>query len=269
MPEEGALYANQAVYFNCVFYTDAVSESGYISDDSHIVDVASGNEYKLGAYDENNSMYASQKDTEYTMTFAEQVSTSEIRLLYVSAGGNVTVKINYTDDTTDEVVVENVVSTVIYSSHTYDKILSRIFIKKDRLGRIVSNCIALMEMSIPADLSKKVKSLTIIPASDDDHFYLAASYKGYKSTGIEDVAIENQVGTAPMVYPNPVRQGEVIKVAAAGASEISLVSLTGKVIYRAATVNDVAEIPADVAAGVYIVVVKGESGVKTAKVVVR
>lgn len=265
-------YANQAVHFYSAFYTDAVSESGYISDDSHIVSVASGNEYKLGAYDANNCLYASEKDTEYTMTFAEQVSTSELGLLYVSAGGDVTVRVNYDDDTSDEVVVENVGCTTISSSGTYDKILSRVFIEKfiiNEPGKIVSDAIALMEMSIPADLSKKVKSLTVIPADDDNHFYLAASYKGYKSTGIEDVAIENQVGTAPMVYPNPVRQGEVIKVAAAGASEISLVSLTGKVIYRAATVNDVAEIPADVAAGVYIVVVKGESGVKTAKVVVR
>lgn len=260
-------YANQAVHFNCAFYTDAVSESGYISDDFHIVDL-SGIEYKLGAYDVNNCLYASEKDTEYTMTFAEQVSTSEFRLLYTSAGGDVTVRVNYTDDTNDDITVENAKSTTISASGTYSKILSRIFIN-NRAGEIISNCIALMEMNIPSDFSKKVKSLTFIPASNTNHFYLAASYKGYRSTGIENVMAENPEGIAAVIYPNPVRRGEVIKVTAAGASEVSLVSLTGKVIYQTAAIDDVVEIPADVAAGVYIVVVKGEGGIKTAKVVVR
>ncbi len=59
-PVEGCLYANQAVHLNCVYYTKDVSDAGYISDDSRIVNVSINYEYKLGAYDANN-MYASQK----------------------------------------------------------------------------------------------------------------------------------------------------------------------------------------------------------------
>ena len=271
-PTEENPYADQVVHFNSAFYTDAVSTSGNISDDSHMVEI-SGNKYKLGAYDTNNSLYASQKDTEYTITFAEQVSTSELHLLYTSAGGDVKVRVNYTDGTSDESTVTNKQSTTIKSSETYSKILSRVFIQKFTInppGKIVENCIALMEMNIAADFNKKVKSLTVIPQSNANHFYLAASYKAYKLTGLEEIATEKQTSNnTPIIYPNPVRQGETIKVITSGASEVSFISLTGSVIYQVPTVNEIAEIPVNVSSGVYIVAVKDENGVKTAKIIVK
>lgn len=54
----------------------------------------------------------------------------------------------------------------------------------------------------------------------------------------------------------------MIKVLTTGTAEVSFVSLTGKVIQQVSAVNEVAEIPVNVPAGVYIVVVKDESGVK-------
>lgn len=273
-PVEGCLYANQAVHSNCVYYTKDVSDAGYISDDSRIVNV-SNYEYKLGAYDANNSMYASQKDTEYTMTFAEQVSTSELRFLYASAGANVTMRINYTDGTSEETTVENAKTTTLSNKYEYAKIISRIFIKANGtiipIGLIVENTSGLAEMKIASDINKKVESVTVIPASKTNHFYLAAVYKSYKATGVEDNIAETPANdnTALIVYPNPVRQGEMIKVLTTGTAEVSFVSLTGKVIQQVSAVNEVAEIPVNVPAGVYIVVVKDESGVKTAKVIVK
>lgn len=94
---------------------------------------------------------------------------------------------------------------------------------------------------------------------------LEAWGKKAETTGIDQVATEDF-----KIYPNPVYQGEEVKILAGTGSVIKIVSLQGAVMHTQTADEDLIEISTQgLPAGTYIVVCNHADAVKTAKLIVK
>ena len=177
-----------------VLYTTGVQESGAISDDSRIVKTASGQEFTLNPYDQNNALFIGRYG-EATLTLSNPENIEKLYFLAISANGgaNVTATVTYEDGTS----ADSSLGTIEDWWSPYERGNEAVY----GLGRIIRAAkdgysadqfgdlyFRLFESSMDVDKSKKLESITFNNNSSAYPTILAITKIGVKSsTGIERV----------------------------------------------------------------------------------
>ena len=127
----------------------------------------------------------------------------------------------------------------------------------------------LFECPVQVDPTKKVQSVTLNKVSGGYPAIFAVAKKEIPvGTGIEN-NIESGKSSLN-IYPSPVRNGETLYVESADARLIQLVTMQGAVLLQTQATENVTELPINgIAQGIYLLIVTGNDGSQTAKVVVK
>ena len=122
---------------------------------------------------------------------------------------------------------------------------------------------------VQVDPTKKVQSVTLNKVSGGYPAIFAVAKKEIPvGTGIEN-NIESGKSSLN-IYPSPVRNGETLYVESADARLIQLVTMQGAVLLQTQATENVTELPINgIAQGIYLLIVTGNDGSQTAKVVVK
>ena len=184
------------------FYSSAVQEKGAIAADDRIVKTNSGTEFRLADYSENNALKLNAYE-DGVLTFDNPEKCMEIYILAVSANGesDMNITVNYDDDTSGS--TSTFTAWNWYAAYGPDDEavygLSRIkttdaddTYKADEIDN--NYTFRLYEFKLPADIKKKVKSVSFKSLSSGSHLsILAVSKKGYHvTTGITST-VDGQV----------------------------------------------------------------------------
>ena len=188
------------------FYSSAVQEKGAIAADDRIVKTNSGTGFRLADYSENNALKLNAYE-DGVLTFDNPEKCMEIYILAVSANGesDMNITVNYDDDTSGS--TSTFTAWNWYAAYGPDDEaaygLSRIkttdaddTYKADEIDN--NYTFRLYEFKLPADIKKKVKSVSFKSLSSGSHLsILAVSKKGYHvTTGITstvDVQVEKRI----------------------------------------------------------------------------
>ena len=171
-----------------VFYTTSVQEGGAIAGDNHIVKTASGKEFKLADYAQNNALVLNESGVSHDLVFDNPEKCSELYFLMTSTGGqsDVEVTANYDDGTTSGTSVFNPDNWFSYYPSGDEAVygISRIptttipgFFTEDVPDNNYK--FRLYEYTLPTDRNKKVKSVTFKTDSYSWPTILAISKTGY------------------------------------------------------------------------------------------
>ena len=184
------------------FYSSAVQEKGAIAADDRIVKTNSGTVFRLADYSENNALKLNAYE-DGVLTFDNPEKCMEIYILAVSANGesDMNITVNYDDDTSGS--TSTFTAWNWYAAYGPDDEavygLSRIkttdaddTYKADEIDN--NYTFRLYEFKLPADIKKKVKSVSFKSLSSGSHLsILAVSKKGYHvTTGITST-VDGQV----------------------------------------------------------------------------
>lgn len=118
-------------------------------------------------------------------------------------------------------------------------------------------------------IRKSVVSVTVTSKKSGSYpTVFAVSKEGkYVDTGLKEPTTGN---VELKVYPNPVNPNGTLTVETEPNATISLITLQGALIRQIKAEGNVSQLSVDnLSAGTYILLVKGENGVKATKVVVR
>ena len=171
-----------------VFYTTSVQEGGAIAGDNHIVKTASGKEFKLADYAQNNALVLNESGVSHDLVFDNPEKCSELYFLMTSTGGqsDVEVTANYDDGTAS--------STSVFSPDNWYNCYPSGDEAVYGISRIPTTTIPgfftedvpdnnykfrLYEYTLPTDRNKKVKSVTFKTDSYSWPTILAISKTGY------------------------------------------------------------------------------------------
>lgn len=234
-----------------------------------------GIEYQLADYTQNNAALMKEANSA-TLEFETEQRANSLYFLGISANGTSTVSVtaNYTDGTsasagnitigdwfgsnesTVGVYGLGRVGTGITSEAVADQIDARYQFR-------------LFECPVQVDPTKKVQSVTLNKVSGGYPAIFAVAKKEIPvGTGIEN-NIESGKSSLN-IYPSPVRNGETLYVESADARLIQLVTMQGAVLLQTQATENVTELPINgIAQGIYLLIVTGNDGSQTAKVVVK
>lgn len=234
-----------------------------------------GIEYQLADYTQNNAALMKEANSA-TLEFETEQRANSLYFLGISANGTSTVSVtaNYTDGTsasagnitigdwfgsnesTVGVYGLGRVGTGITSEAVADQIDARYQFR-------------LFECPVQVDPTKKVQSVTLNKVSGGYPAIFAVAKKEVPvGTGIEN-NIESGKSSLN-IYPSPVRNGETLYVESADARLIQLVTMQGAVLLQTQATENVTELPINgIAQGIYLLIVTGNDGSQTAKVVVK
>ena len=171
-----------------VFYTTSVQEGGAIAGDNHIVKTASGKEFKLADYAQNNALVLNESGVSHDLVFDNPEKCSELYFLMTSTGGqsDVEVTANYDDGTASSTSVFSPDNWFSYYPSGDEAVygISRIptttipgFFTEDVPDNNYK--FRLYEYTLPTDRNKKVKSVTFKTDSYSWPTILAISKTGY------------------------------------------------------------------------------------------
>ena len=171
-----------------VFYTTSVQEGGAIAGDNHIVKTASGKEFKLADYAQNNALVLNESGVSHDLVFDNPEKCSELYFLMTSTGGqsDVEVTANYDDGTASSTSVFSPDNWYSYYPSGDEAVygISRIptttipgFFTEDVPDNNYK--FRLYEYILPTDRNKKVKSVTFKTDSYSWPTILAISKTGY------------------------------------------------------------------------------------------
>ena len=171
-----------------VFYTTSVQEGGAIAGDNHIVKTASGKEFKLADYAQNNALVLNESGVSHDLVFDNPEKCSELYFLMTSTGGqsDVEVTANYDDGTASSTSVFSPDNWYSYYPSGDEAVygISRIptttipgFFTEDVPDNNYK--FRLYEYTLPTDRNKKVKSVTFKTDSYCWPTILAISKTGY------------------------------------------------------------------------------------------
>ena len=171
-----------------VFYTTSVQEGGAIAGDNHIVKTASGKEFKLADYAQNNALVLNESGVSHDLVFDNPEKCSELYFLMTSTGGqsDVEVTANYDDGTTSGTSVFSPDNWYSYYPSGDEAVygISRIptitipgFFTEDVPDNNYK--FRLYEYTLPTDRNKKVKSVSFKTDSYSWPTILAISKTGY------------------------------------------------------------------------------------------
>ncbi|WP_455584757.1 endo-beta-N-acetylglucosaminidase [Bacteroides sp.] len=254
-----------------VLYSSDVAEQGSVPANRELTSTKGVN-YKLAPYAENNAVVASS--TASTLGLSQAQSADAIYVLGMSANGdsNVEVTLVYDDETTGApttISMGDWWSTSSAGSAIYG--LSRILraatagYQTDEIDNRYQ--FRMFEGRVPADPDKKIKEVQVRKANSGASYpaILAVSAETSETVGVENTEIESK---GLVVYPALIRNGETLNIQVADAAMVQLISLQGSVLLQAT--DNVTQLPINgISAGTYLVVVRGENGIQTAKIVVR
>ena len=234
-----------------------------------------GIEYQLADYTQNNAALMKEANSA-TLEFETEQRANSLYFLGISANGTSTVSVtaNYTDGTSASVGSITIgdwfgsnestvgvyglgrVGTGITSEAVADQIDARYQFR-------------LFECPVQVDPTKKVQSVTLNKVSGGYPAIFAVAKKEVPvGTGIEN-KIESGKSSLN-IYPSPVRNGETLYVESADAKLIQLVTMQGAVLLQTQATENVTELPINgIAQGIYLLIVTGNDGSQTAKVVVK
>lgn len=207
-----------------------------------------------------------------------QLGVEKLYLLTISANGasKMEVKANYSDGTSSEAQTFTVDDWFNTSSGLGEAVygLSRIIressgyeFKADDIDERLQ--FRLFEQVLPVDDTKSVVSVTVTSKKSGSYpTVFAVSKEGkYVDTGLKEPTTGN---VELKVYPNPVNPNGTLTVETEPNATISLITLQGALIRQIKAEGNVSQLSVDnLSAGTYILLVKGENGVKATKVVVR
>ena len=171
-----------------VFYTTSVQEGGAIAGDNHIVKTASGKEFKLADYAQNNALVLNESGVSHDLVFDNPEKCSELYFLMTSTGGqsDVEVTANYDDGTASSTSVFSPDNWYNYYPSGDEAVygISRIptttipgFFTEDVPDNNYK--FRLYEYTLPTDRNKKVKSVSFKTDSYSWPTILAISKTGY------------------------------------------------------------------------------------------
>ena len=171
-----------------VFYTTSVQEGGAIAGDNHIVKTASGKEFKLADYAQNNALVLNESGVSHDLVFDNPEKCSELYFLMTSTGGqsDVEVTANYDDGTASSTSVFSPDNWYSYYPSGDEAVygISRIptttipgFFTEDVPDNNYK--FRLYEYTLPTDRNKKVKSVSFKTDSYSWPTILAISKTGY------------------------------------------------------------------------------------------
>lgn len=261
-----------------VLFTAAVQENGSIPNDG-IMTSSSGMKYQFSDFTADNAAVMKTNGATATLEFVSpQLGVEELYLLTISANGasNMEVKANYSDETSSDAQTFSIGDWWGTSAGNGEAIYGLSRIIRERNGYEfqaddIDNRLQfrLFEQVLPTDDTKEVVSVTVTSKKTGAYpTVFAVSKKGkYVDTGLKGQPTEN---VALKVYPNPVNPNGILTVEAETNATISLVTLQGALMRQIKAESNVSQLSmANLAAGTYILLVKGENGVKATKVVVR
>lgn len=234
-----------------------------------------GIEYQLADYAQNNAALMKEANSA-TLEFETEQRANSLYFLGISANGTSTVSVtaNYTDGTSASAGNITIgdwfgsnestvgfyglgrVGTGITSEAVADKIDARYQFR-------------LFECPVQVDPAKKVQSVTLNKVSGGYPAIFAVAKKEIPvGTGIENNIESGKNGLN--IYPSPVRNGETLYVESADARLIQLVTMQGAILLQTQATENVTELPINgIAQGIYLLIVTGNDGSQTAKVVVK
>lgn len=192
-----------------VLYTKSLQEQGAIAGEDGLITTKQGTTFKLADVTGNNALVMSEPYENYVLTFGKPTSCEELRLLMLSTSVSYCyATINYADGTNGDETPLTVYDWYSESESSGDAIYgySRIITKAvdgyqpDDIDSRFN--FRMFEFTLPADMSKKVKSLTISPYGYMGHpALLAISMKARPvDDGIETTAVESGTRTIEGIY---------------------------------------------------------------------
>ena len=261
-----------------VLFSAAVQEEGSIPNDGVVIS-NSGMKYQFSDFTANNAAIMKTNGATATLEFVSpQLGVEKLYLLTISANGasKMEVKANYSDGTSSEAQIFTVDDWFNTSSGLGEAVygLSRIIressgyeFQADDIDERLQ--FRLFEQVLPVDDTKSVVSVTVTSKKSGSYpTVFAVSKEGkYVDTGLK----EQTTGNVELkVYPNPVNPNGTLTVETESNATISLITLQGALIRQIKAEGNVSQLSVDnLSAGTYILLVKGENGVKATKVVVR
>lgn len=254
-----------------ILFGGNVQEKGSLSANG-IVTSKNGIEYQFADYAQNNAALMKEK-SDATLEFANAQKANNLYFLGISANGTstISVTVNYTDETSVEVGTltigdwfGNDESTVgVYG-------LSRIGTggadaPTDQIDNRYQ--FRLFECPVTVDATKEIKSVTLNKKSGGYPAIFAVAKKEIP-TGIENKTQSDK--DSLNVYPSPVRNGETLYIESADAKFIQLVTMQGAVLLQKQATENITELPINgIAQGIYLVIVTGNDGNQTTKVIIK
>ena len=261
-----------------VLFSAAVQEEGSIPNDGVVIS-NSGMKYQFSDFTANNAAIMKTNGATATLEFVSpQLGVEKLYLLTISANGasKMEVKANYSDGTSSEAQTFTVDDWFNTSSGLGEAVygLSRIIressgyeFNADDIDERLQ--FRLFEQVLPVDDTKSVVSVTVTSKKSGSYpTVFAVSKEGkYVDTGLKEPTTGN---VELKVYPNPVNPNGTLTVETEPNATISLITLQGALIRQIKAEGNVSQLSVDnLSAGTYILLVKGENGVKATKVVVR
>lgn len=256
-----------------VLFGSDVQEQGSLAANGTITS-KNGIEYQFADYTQNNvALMKTANDA--TLEFAAAHKANNLYFLAISANGTstVTVTANYADGTTAEAG-----TLTIGDWFGNDESAVGVY-GLSRIGTGGTDAPAdqidaryqfrLYECSVPVDPEKEIESVTLNKVSGGYPAVFAVSKRVIPApVGIENEELSGKNGLR--VYPSPVRNGETLHVESADAKTIQLVTMQGAVLLQAQATGSVTEIPVNgIAQGIYLLIVTGNDGNQTTKVIVK
>lgn len=165
----------------------------------------------------------------------------------------------------------------LYNSHGYLKLPTNIKIwaaevDQDNAYTLVANMpISVSDNEFFPTAPFNAKFLKLEIAAVPYYGFSLAEFEAYgKKVGGGVGIINTENNTNFRVYPNPIHNGEILKVEAADATKVQLISLQGSILVEELVNNGVAMISIQgLASGTYLVRSFGDSGICTKKVIVK
>ncbi len=191
-----------------VFYSSGIQDAGALAGADRTLVSAKGTKFVLAPYDEPNAYVLKKKYEDCTINFATPSYCEELQLLVLSANGNtkVDVRLNYDDGTMTARKTYSVYNWGVSSSSAAKSGLGRIITKKSvghSSDEIDDSGVNVMEIAVPADINRKVKSI-FVEAQEPGRYptILAVSRTGYKGiqSGIEDIADNGDDAEIEAIY---------------------------------------------------------------------
>ncbi len=254
------------------FYTATVNTAGFLPNDGKVT-TSMGVNYQFAPYSGNNAAMLKESTSVKTLT-PNPFTAQAIYLLGTSANGASTVKaiLTYSDGTESSA---SDVSFLDWNGNAAGAAVSGlgrtnvVYSKDYGIERIDENySFRMFEGRVAADPTKEITGIKIQRSSSSGYPTIFAVSK----ETIENIntGISNPASQLLKVYPNPVRNGQVLSVESANAESVQLVSLQGSVLHQQNITSNITEIPvSNLAPGIYLVMVKGSNGVSTSKVLVE
>lgn len=254
------------------FYSAAVKATGSLPIDGKVM-TSKGVNYQFAPYSGNNTVMLKESTSVKTLTTAP-FAAQAIYLLGTSANGASTVKaiLTYSDGTESSALEVSFSDWYGDASGTAVSGLDRI-IRAAASGYTADqfdgrSSFRMFEGRVAADPAKEITGIKIQRSSSSGYPIIFAVSK----ETIENIntGISNPTSQSLKVYPNPVRNGQILSVESTDAESVQLVSLQGSVLYQQNITSSITEIPVNnLAPGIYLVMVKSSNGVSTSKVLIK